>query len=178
MKKIAALSMLTVCILTACSKGEAVTEYSAETSVEKEADLEETIDSAKITENFGISILFPENPNWIKDIEYSRLEDNSMEIHYRDSTLEADCTFSAVRGDTLELPDREYDKNLDETWETSTLSEQRVYVKVQHSTDGESVLASWEYGNYKFAIWGNLSDGGMDSSAIAKTALYVVEHME
>lgn len=189
-----------MCVLTACAKEQQVPEYSAESKnteyenaeyenkeyldtefaeIENDnRDIEETVSHNEPDIDIGIPIYLPENTTWITDREYKKLDENSIEIKYYDTISEADCTVLVVKDGTLNLPDKEYDETRDETWDAWTSSNQRLSVKVQHTTDSKAVLAAWTYDNYNFAIWGVMSSEQMDSSPIPKTALYIIQNLD
>ncbi len=183
------LTVLCMLHLNACTKNQPVTEPSTETSMQEikntkpaenqniESDLEETISPEELMDAFGIPVLLPWNPNWIKKREY-QLDESGMKISYYDAMAEANCTVQVANGGELDLPDHAYDGTLDEAWEGRTISNKVVPVKVQHSIDNKDVLATWEYGSYKFAIQGNIPGDPMDSSSIPKTAIYIIQNLE
>lgn len=120
----------------------------------------------------------PENPSWIKNADYKQLDENSLEVYYHDSILDSDCKLSVAKDTALVLSENTYDEALSEVWEGNTTSGQTVYVKVQHSADGKTMLATWEYDNYKFAIQGDVPNDITDTSSIPKTALSVIDNFE
>lgn len=128
--------------------------------------------------DFGMMIQLPGNGNWIQDREYRQPDADHMEICYHDAILDADCKLLAVRGGTPELPDIVYDAALEEIWEGDAASGQKVYVRVQRSGDGKQVLATWQYGEYQFAIYAEMSSEKMDIGAVAKAALGVISNLE
>lgn len=189
MKKICLLFGI-LCCLTGCEQAQPVqgdstettvlsTEYTQQSETEnEESEPAETESSIETADAIGISILLPANTVWITDREYTQLDENSVQIKYYDTILETDCTLLAVKDGILELPDQEYDESLNETWTAQTLSNKALYVTVQHTQDKKAVMATWEYEDYKFAIWGNMPDGETDSSTIPKTALYVIQNLD
>lgn len=176
--------------LTACSSEKA--EPPLETAAEKEqitsaaqafaetktAAEEETKESEDLFSALGFPILLPENPNWITNVEYYQQKENSLEIYYHDDILGGDCILLADKESISDLSDITYDESAEETWEGDTASGQKIYVKVQHSTDGKIVTAVWEYNHYQFAIQGNVPDDVADTNSIPKTALYVIYNFE
>ena len=84
------------------------------------------------------------------------------------------------RGSEPALPEVEYDAAKEENWEGTASSGQMVYVKVQQAK--EHVLATWEYQDYKFAIFADLSEGHPGTSgdivSVPKTALEIVRNLE
>lgn len=128
--------------------------------------------------DFGIMVQLPGNDNWIQDREYRQPDKDHMEICYHDTVLDADCKLLAVRGGDPELPDIVYDASLEETWEGTAVSGQRVYVRVQRSADGKEVLATWEYEEYQFAIYARMPLEGMDIGAVPKAALGLISNLE
>lgn len=191
MKKLCILFGI-LCLLTGCAEKQPVADYLTADSkqdiessrlTEKKAEEEEeepvqTAASDKPLHTIGITIALPENTSWITDREYKQVDENTIKIEYYDAILEADCFVLAVKGGDLNLPDNDYDKSLDETWEARTISGQNVIVKVQHSTDNKTVLAAWEYEDYRLAVVGNMSGEETDTSAIPKTALYIIQNLE
>lgn len=127
---------------------------------------------------FGLPVLLPENSSWIQDVTYSQAGENGLEISYHDSISDMDCTLSAIRNGELDLENGTYDESLDETWTGNTASGQWVSVKVQHPVDEKTILAVWEYGNYRFAIQGNVPDHATDTNTVPKTALSVISNLE
>ena len=196
MKKIIIVSLLWVlCVMTACSSGKGGTEISIETEsgnlkgleepdsnyglqdileVRIEPEIEKPEDIFAV---FGLIVSLPENANWINNTEYTLLDENNLEIGYYDNISGIDCRLSVARNSTLNLPKYTYDDALEETWQGETLAGDTVYVKVQHSVDDRKVLAAWEYGEYKFAIQGDVNDM-TDTSSIPKTALYIISNLE
>ncbi|MDE5933226.1 MAG: M56 family metallopeptidase [Lachnospiraceae bacterium] len=128
--------------------------------------------------DFGITIQLPGNGNWIQDRVYRQPDEERIEISYRDAILGADCKLLAVRGESPEQPDIVYDASLEETWVGTAVSGQTVYVRVQRSSDGKQVLATWEYEEYQFAIYAEMPLEGMDIGAVPKVALGVISNLE
>lgn len=133
-------------------------------------------EEAKMQDTIGVQIVLPENENWIKDICYYYKSDNTMEIQYYDTILEADCTLYAVKDGLLELPDTTFDSNLEENWEGWTSDSQHVLIKVQRSEDGKNVLAAWEYSGCAFGIQTTVSDKDVDINSVPKTAIAVIQN--
>lgn len=141
-------------------------------------DAEEEQNTEALFSAFGLPVLLPENPSWIQDVTYGQAGDSGLEISYHDAISDMDCTLSAVRDAELDLDNGTYDESLDETWTGNTASGQWVSVKVRHPADGKTVLAVWEYGNYRFAIQGNVPDHAADTNTVPKTALFVISNLE
>lgn len=192
MKKLCILFSI-LCLLTGCAEKQLIADRLTENSkqdaessrlIEKKAEEEEeeepvqTAASGNLLNNIGITISLPENTSWITNRKYEQIDENTIKVEYYDAILEADCSVLAVKGGDLDLPDNEYDRSLDETWEARTSSGQNVIVKVQHSTDNKTVLATWEYEDYKLAVVGNMSGEETDTSAVPKTALYIIQNLE
>lgn len=136
------------------------------------------INPEQIEDLFGINILLPENTNWIVDSEYHLIDQNHLEITYYDAIIDSDCVILAARNENPILPEIEYDGTLNETWQGRTVNDQMITVNVQHEKNGgEAVLATWEYGEYQFAIIGEIEDGG-DSGPIAKVALNIIYDLD
>lgn len=186
--------LLSLCSLTACSSEKCGTEISMNEDTQKLADLEltdfdteiqniselrdeEEIESPEeIFSVFGIPILLPENDSWIKNTEYTLIDENNLEVCYYDDIAGIDCKLSVVKNGTLEDTTYSYDETLDETWQGESVVGDIVYVKVQHSVDNRKVLVTWEYQNYKFAIQGDVN-AITDTSPIPKTALYIISKL-
>lgn len=124
---------------------------------------------------FGVVVSLPENSNWIKNTEYTLLDEKHLEILYYDGIAETNCKMLAVRDGVLDLPEDSYDEALEETWEGTSPAGETVYVKVQHSADGDRILATWEYEEYKFAIQGDVNVE--DTNSIPKAALYIISNL-
>lgn len=189
--------LLLFCSLTACSSERGEKEISMEIQQEPETGLKELeVDSSvwelsdletelKIEEPeetfsaFGVSVLLPENPSWIKNTEYTQWDENHLEIHYYDDISGADCKLLAVRDGEPDLPEDSFDESLEESWVGESPDGESIYVKVQYSLDIKIVLATWEYENYKFALRGEINgdeDEG-DAISIPKTALYIISNL-
>jgi CYTH domain-containing protein len=128
-----------------------------------------------LVDTFGISISLPENPNWIKNTEYNLIDKNNLKITYYDAIAEADCTVFVANNESLTLPEIEYDESLNESWEGETTDNQNILVTVKHGKDASTVLATWEYNTYKFAIIGEDEDS---SESIPKVALNIIYNLE
>lgn len=132
------------------------------------------INPDKLADIFGIPISLPENPNWIVNSEYHLINENNLEITYHDSIIDSDCVILAARDEELALPENEYDESLNESWEGRTINNQNIVIKVQRGkNDGKTVLATWEYNEYRFAIIGEIEDE-RDAGPIAKVALSII----
>ncbi len=193
-KSIIMIFLLFLCLVTACSSEKCGREISMNEDTQKLADLEltdfdteiqniselrdeEEIESPEeIFSVFGIPILLPENNSWIKNTEYTLIDENNLEVCYYDDISGIDCKLSVIKNGTLDDTTYSYDETLDETWQGDSLAGDTVYVKVQHSVDDGKVFASWEYKNYKFAIQGDI-DPMTDTSPIPKTALYIISKL-
>lgn len=187
--------VLCVCAVTACSSGKSDTEISIGTQpanlngleesdfktelqdipeVRNESEIEKPEDIFAV---FGVIVLLPENTSWINNTEYTLLDENTLEICYYDNISGIDCKLSVARNSTLNLSKYRYNDTLEETWQGETLAGDIVYVKVQHSENNKRILATWEYGEYKFAIQGEGNDM-TDTSSIPKTALHIIGNLE
>ena len=132
------------------------------------------VDPDELAEIFGISILLPENSNWITNSEYHLLSKNNVKITYHESIIDSDFTVLVAKNEDLTLPEIEYDERLNESWEGRTINGQNILVKVQRGkNDSKAVLATWEYNEYRFAIIGEIEKEG-DSGHIAKVALSII----
>ena len=104
------------------------------------------------------------------------MDENNLRITYHDFIADTDCTLLVSKNNNLNLPQNEYDETLDESWEGKTISSQNIVVKVQHeSNDEKTVLATWEYNEYQFAIIG---EDGEDSKSVPKTALHIIYNLD
>ena len=134
----------------------------------------DTVNPDELEDMFGISISLPENPNWIVNSEYHLIDENHLEITYHDSITDSDCVVLAAKNADLILPEIEYDETLNESWEGRTINGQNIVVKVQRGkNDRKTILATWEYNEYQFAIIGEIEGEG-DSGPIAKAALSII----
>ena len=131
----------------------------------------------ELADIFGISISLPENPNWIVNSEYHLMDQNHLEITYHDLIADSDCVILVAKNEDLTLPENEYDERLNESWEGRTINGQNIVVKVQRGkNDSKTVLATWEYNEYHFAIIGEIEGEG-DSGPIAKVALNIIHDL-
>ncbi len=130
------------------------------------------INAEELADTFGIMVSLPENTTWITDSEYCLVDENNLKITYHDTVADADCTLLVAKNENLNLPDNEYDEALNESWEGKTISGQNIVVKVQHGKNDENtVLATWEYNEYRFAIIGEVKE---ISESIPKVALGII----
>ncbi len=191
MKKLVLL--LLFCTMIGCSSKKSNVKASIETTLERECNSEEMLETSiqnvshiqiemknpeDLFSKFGLSIVLPENSNWITDVEYTQIDETSLEIHYYDDIANIDCNLLAVKDGILEMENNDYDKSREEIWQGSTTSGQTIYVKVNHSVDNKLIFVTWEYNNYKFAIQGNVLNDMTDTNPIPKTALFVISHFE
>lgn len=89
---------------------------------------------------------------------------------------DANGTLLASKNNSLSLPQIEYDESLDENWEGATSSGQLILIKVQREdNDGKMTLATWEYNDCQFAIFGEYKE---DYQALPKVAIGVIQHLE
>lgn len=193
MKKLIIICLLLIfCTVTACASQNDGTELSIKNGSEKTLVLKKSAidtefqniseaggESEKPEELFfvfGLTILLPENPNWIKNMEYTLIDENNMEIYYYDDIAGVDCKLSVVKNGTLDLPEYEYEKTLEETWQGESPAGDIIYVKLQRAVEDGKVLATWEYRDYKFAIQGDVNDI-TDTCPISKTALYIISNL-
>lgn len=192
MKKLVLLLLL-FCTMIGCSSKKSNVKASIETTLERECNSEEMLETSiqnvshiqiemknpeDLFSKFGLSIVLPENSNWITDVEYTQIDETSLEIHYYDDIANIDCNLLAVKDGILEMENNDYDKSREEIWQGSTTSGQTIYVKVNHSVDNKLIFVTWEYNNYKFAIQGNVLNDMTDTNPIPKTALFVISHFE
>ena len=111
-------------------------------------------------------------------MEYTQIDETSLEIHYYDDIANIDCNLLAVKDGILEMENNDYDESREEIWQGSTTSGQTIYVKANHSVDNKMIVVTWEYNNYKFAIQGNVLNDMTDTNPIPKTALFIISHFE
>lgn len=192
MKKLVLLLVL-FCTVIGCSSKKTNVKASVEATLEGECNSEEMLETSiqnvshiqietknpeDLFSEFGLSIVLPENSNWITDVEYTQIDETSLEIHYYDDIADIDCNLLAVKDEILEMENNDYDKSREEIWQGSTTSKQIIYVKVNYSVDNKMIFVTWEYNNYKFAIQGNVLNDMTDTNSIPKTALFVISHFE
>ncbi len=146
------------------------------TESEKQAENSNIVNAEKLEDTFGILISLPENTNWIADSEYYLVDENNLKITYHDFIADTDCTLLAAKNENLNLPQNEYDETLDESWEGETISNQNIVVKVQHGKNDENtMLATWEYNEYRFAIMAEVKES---PDSIPKVALYIIKNLD
>ncbi len=146
------------------------------TESEKLAENSNIVNAEKLEDTFGILISLPENTNWIADSEYYLVDENNLKITYHDFIADTDCTLLAAKNENLNLPQNEYDETLDESWEGETISNQNIVVKVQHGKNDENtMLATWEYNEYRFAIMAEVKES---PDSIPKVALYIIKNLD
>ena len=156
---------------------ESIAEEIEVVSSENKTEEVNAVNPDELADVFGISISLPENPNWIVNSEYHLIDDNNLEITYHDLLADSDCVILVAKNENLPLPENEYDERLDESWEGRTINGQNIVVKVQRGkNDNKTVLATWEYNEYQFAIIGEI-EGELDSGPIAKVALFIIENL-
>lgn len=192
MKKLVLLLVL-FCTVIGCSSKKTNVKASVEATLEGECNSEEMLETSiqnvshiqietknpeDLFSEFGLSIVLPENSNWITDVEYTQIDETSLEIHYYDDIADIDCNLLAVKDEILEMENNDYDKSREEIWQGSTTSKQIIYVKANYSVDNKMIFVTWEYNNYKFAIQGNVLNDMTDTNSIPKTALFVISHFE
>lgn len=131
-----------------------------------------------LSKKFELAISFPENTNWIQNVEYAQNTHTYLEILYWDAMAEANCTLMAIKNSSIKLTDYEFDDSLTETWEAKTRSNELISVNLQRTADGKVAVASWNYDTYNFTILGDGSDTEIDASSIAKTALYIIKNLD
>ena len=159
------------------AESESQTENLSISSANESPDISEKSDLlAELSDKFGISVLMPENKNWIADAEYCLEDDNNLKITYHDLIAEADGTLRASKNNSLSLPQIEYDESLDENWEGKTTSGQLILIKVQREdNDGKTAIATWEYNDCQFAIFGEYKE---DYQVLPKVAIGVIHYLE
>ena len=97
MKKLVLLLLL-FCTMTGCSSKKSNGKASIEITVEnEECNSEEILETSiqnisyieietknpeDLFSEFGLSILLPEHSNWITNVEYTQIDETSLEIHY------------------------------------------------------------------------------------------------
>ena len=159
------------------AESESQTENSDISSADELPDMSEKSDLLpEFSDKFGISVLLPENKNWIADAEYCLEDDNNLKITYHDLIAEADGTLLASKNNSLNLPQIEYDESLDENWEGKTTSGQLILIKIQRkNNNGKMAIATWEYNDCQFAIFGEYKE---DYQVLSKVAIGVIQHVE
>lgn len=198
-KRILLLLFLLSYNLVACSSEKTNLNSSSDFIIENKSDVAESIEqstsqdlleieqeTANKTEDtknlfcaLGFPVLLPENPNWIKNVEYNQPNENRLEIHYYDDILGGDCIMLADKENISDLlTTTTFDESAEETWTGKTAFGQIIYVKVQHSIDDKIVIATWEYNHYKFAIQANILNDMTDTNSIPKVACYIIGNFE
>lgn len=129
------------------------------------------------TNEFDVIICLPDNSNWIKNTEYVQNTYKCLEISYLDNLAKADCTLLGMKDGTIDLGEYDFDDTLTEQWEGKTYSNQLVSVTVQQTADYKTAVVSWSYNEYEFAIFGTSLGGDLDTSYLAKTALYAIKSL-
>ncbi len=124
----------------------------------------------------GIPVQVAGGTGWARERKAVPSEENHLKIQYHDHVLEAQCTLWAAKDSELGLPAIEYDPSKEETWGAEDASGRMVTVRVQHAKG--QVLASWEHGDYKFAISADVPDSQADTAPVPKMALEIVRQLE
>ncbi|MCI9005134.1 MAG: hypothetical protein HFH39_07845 [Lachnospiraceae bacterium] len=124
----------------------------------------------------GIPVQVAGGTGWARERKAVPSEENHLKIQYYDHVLEAQCTLWAAKDSELGLPAIEYDSSKEETWGAEDASGRMVTVRVQHAKG--QVLASWEHGDYKFAISADVPDSQADTAPVPKMALEIVRQLE
>ncbi len=145
----------------------------------------------------GIPVMLPQNRSWIQDIVREECDKERLQVKYYDSVLEGQCRLWVIKGGEASLRDR-IEESLEskwgmapeeaslqsvipkgspeELWAGATKSWNSIEVKVRHTE--EWALATWEYGDYAFAILGeNGSHQGVIDS-LPKTAVGIIGELE
>ncbi len=149
---------------------------------------EPPVEAAEYFNKLGITVLLPENENWIGNPTYSIIDESIAQVEYYDKFVETDMVLRAGKEDiqTLSGITYSFDKKRTENWSARTFKgEDYIEIKVQYAVSGKEikgVLASWSYKDVNYMLWGALSDKDMersygDVSPIAKTAVYVAQNM-
>jgi len=124
----------------------------------------------------GIPVQVAGGTGWARERKAVPSEENHLKIQYYDNVLEAQCTLWAAKDSELGLPAIEYDPSKEETWGAEDASGRMVTVRVQHAKG--QALASWEHGDYKFAISADVPDSQADTAPVPKMALEIVRQLE
>lgn len=152
-------------------------EVNTEVVIERE-EIPEIEHSGDLSSIFGFPVLLPENEHWIKNVEYKQTDANHLEVFYYDDFLGGNCKLSVGKNPMTFKHNNLYDELSEEIWMGNTTSGQMIYVKVQHFTDDNIILATWEYQNYSFSIQGSVAGDMTDTNVIPKTALFIISNFE
>ncbi|MBO5303089.1 MAG: hypothetical protein J6A92_03465 [Lachnospiraceae bacterium] len=178
------LMCMSICILTGCSmdKGN-ITQNTVEESTQERTVLiqqksQEIIKNETSEGEFLPAINFPANEAWILDKKIIKNEESILEIQYVDGIIDADCTFLAIKNGIPDLPENTYEDSLEEKWEGQTMAGEVVPIKVQHAIDEKTILVTWEYDTYTFAILGDVKESGKDTNSIPKTAIHIISYFK
>lgn len=152
-----------------------VSVYPGKTAVLK-AELE-------VFNKLGVFIHLPENENWIGSPTYRVIDETIAHVEYYDKFVKTDMVLRAGREDirTLSGISYSFDVGREEHWSAGTFEDgSPIDIKVQciiSDKEMKGVLASWSYKGFNYALWGSISDKEVDISPIAKTAVYIANHM-
>lgn len=192
-----ALLILLVIMLTGCNKNSNIIDEKLtpgqiqeektknETTTSNMEENENSIEETEIKDfnKLGITIQLPQNTNWIGNPTYSIIDETVAQVEYYDKIVEADMTLRVGKEDiqTLSRINYSFDDEREENWFARTSKGGTgIDIKVQYAISDKEmkgVLASWNYKEFNYTLWGNISDEGIDISPIAKTAVYIAENM-
>ncbi len=193
-----ALLILLVIILTGCNKNSNIidekippvqiqvvktkNEPSASIVVKDDSSIEEPeIDNF---DKLGITIQLPKNINWIENPTYSIIDETIAQVNYYDKIVEVDMTLRVGKEDiqTLSGLNYSFDDKREESWFAKTFEGGKgIDIKVQYTASDQemnAVLASWNYKEFNYVLWGIIPDKEIDTLPIAKTAVYIAKHMK
>lgn len=133
-------------------------------------------------DKLGITIRLPENKNWIGNPTYRIIGETVAQVEYYDKLVKTHMTLRAGKMDIQTLSGIRYsfDDEREENWFARTEDGKNINIKVQYAIldkEVKGVLVSWNYKELNYTLWGNTSAEGVDSSPIAKTAVYIANNI-
>ncbi|WP_407652288.1 M56 family metallopeptidase [Acetivibrio straminisolvens] len=148
---------------------------SSEEKTESTAQNREEIVEFEDFDKMGITIRLPENTNWIGNPVCSIIDGKIAQVRYYDKIVETEVTLRVGKEDiqTLAGINCSFDNEREIIWNDN--------IKVQFAISDnkmEGVLASWNYKEYNCILWSSISDEKADVTSIAKTAMYISNHMQ
>ncbi|GEM_PF-4420004 len=137
----------------------------------------------EVFDKSGILIHLPENKNWIGSPAYSIVNETIAQVEYYDNLIQANMVLRAGKEDiqTLSGISYSFDVEREENWSAKTIEDKSLIdIKAQciiSDKEMRSVFVSWSYKEFNYTLFGYITDKEADISPIAKTAVYIAEHM-
>jgi hypothetical protein len=180
-----ALLIFIVVILNGCAKNNnIISEKLIPTTASNMVEDKNPIEGTEIEDfdQFGITIQLPKNENWIENPTYSIIDETVAQVDYYDKLVKTDITLRVgkMNIETLSGIRYSFDDKLEENWFARTEDGKNINIKVQYAISDKAlkvVLVSWNYKEFNYTLWGNISTEGVDPSPIAKTAVYIANKM-